>query len=147
MKLFTIGFTQKSARDFFETLKENKIDLMVDVRINRTSQLAGFAKGRDLEYFMKEIVDSDYVAREDLAPTKELLKDYRDKKVSWAEYVPAYLETLRLRGTYRNFLKDYKNYKNVVLLCSEATAENCHRRLLAEKIKADVNNELEIIHL
>ena len=75
--LYTIGFTKKNARKFFGLLKQAGVKKLVDIRINNSSQLAGFAKGGDLEFFMKEICNADYVHLTDLAPTKELLKDYQ----------------------------------------------------------------------
>ena len=86
MKIYTIGFTQKSAKEFFEKIKDNGIELLIDVRLNNVSQLAGFAKGKDLEYFLKEICNCDYVHEIVLAPTKELLDNYRAKITSWLEY-------------------------------------------------------------
>ena len=53
MKVFTMGFTQKSAEQFFGLISENKIELLIDVRLNNQSQLAGFTKGRDLEFFLQ----------------------------------------------------------------------------------------------
>ena len=86
MKLYTIGFTQKSAREFFNKIKNNNIDLLIDIRLNNISQLAGFAKGKDLEYFLKEICNCEYAHDDVFAPTKELLDNYRANKVSWKEY-------------------------------------------------------------
>ena len=45
MTIYTIGFTQKSAEQFFEAIKKNNIELLIDVRLNNKSQLAGFSKG------------------------------------------------------------------------------------------------------
>ena len=55
IKLFTIGFTQKSAHKFFTTLKEARVQRVIDVRLNNNSQLAGFSKKEDLSYFLKEL--------------------------------------------------------------------------------------------
>ena len=79
--LYTIGFTKKSAEHFFELLKKNHVQTLVDVRINNSSQLAGFAKGSDLIYFLKQIGNIGYRHVTDFAPTKELLSDYRAGKV------------------------------------------------------------------
>jgi len=44
--LYTIGFTKKNARQFFETLKTAGVKRLVDIRLNNQSQLAGFTKRR-----------------------------------------------------------------------------------------------------
>jgi uncharacterized protein (DUF488 family) len=147
IKIYTIGFTQKSAKHFFDTLYDNGIEMMIDIRINNISQLAGFAKGDDLEYFLDKIYGIKYVYRSVFAPTKELLKDYRDKVISWDEYIIIYNRMLDERNSCKNFLKDYANYNKVCLLCSEATAEKCHRRLLADRINQIFPTETEVIHL
>ena len=117
---------------------------IVDTRVNNTSQLAGYAKAGDLRFFAKEIASIEYSHELDFAPTKELLSKYRKKEMSWAEYEIAYLNLLDMRKVNKktNIEQLHKN----CLLCSEHTAEKCHRRLLAEYFQA-VNNNVEIIHL
>lgn len=98
MKLFTIGFTQKSAEKFFGLLKEHKIELLVDIRLNNKSQLAGFTKGDDLGFFLQEICHCQYVHADEYAPTKEILDDYKKKKISWADYVEQYTALMKRRN-------------------------------------------------
>jgi uncharacterized protein (DUF488 family) len=86
MRIFTIGFTKKSAQEFFARLKNAGVRRVVDVRLNNTSQIAGFAKARDLEYFLKAITGIDYVHLPDLAPTQDILDDFVKAKGSWSEY-------------------------------------------------------------
>ena len=147
MKIFTIGFTKKDAKTFFESLRANEIDLLLDIRLNNVSQLAGFAKGKDLAYFVSEILKIDYIHDLIFAPTKELLDNYRDKKIDWALYEKVFLDLLDNRGVDEHFSNTYlKKYKNVCLLCSEPNANKCHRRLVAEYIQ---NNfpKVEIHHI
>ena len=146
MKLYTIGFTQKSAREFFNKIKNSNIDLLIDIRLNNVSQLAGFAKGKDLEYFLKEICNCEYAHDDVFAPTKELLDNYRANKVSWKEYENVFAKIMASRQIEERFKKLYKNYKNVCLLCTEPTAEQCHRRLVAEYLQKHCEN-IEIIHI
>ncbi|MBR6965369.1 DUF488 domain-containing protein [Candidatus Saccharibacteria bacterium] len=147
MILYTIGFTQKSAAEFFGALKARSVGALIDTRINNTSQLAGFTKADDLKYFLKEIGNISYIYRPDFAPTKELLKDWRDKKISWEQYEKQYLAIQENRGTYKDFLRDFENYESVCILCSEATPEHCHRRLLAEKLEKEFPNDIKVIHI
>ncbi len=143
--IYTIGFTKKSAEEFFEKLKKNNIKTIVDVRISNSSQLAGFTKGNDLIYFLKQIGGIGYKHIVDFAPTKELLSDYRAGKISWAGYEKIFNE-LMIR---RRINEKYKisNFDQCCLLCSEERPENCHRRLVAEYLKQQDPDNVRIIHL
>jgi uncharacterized protein (DUF488 family) len=143
--LFTIGFTKKSAEQFFELLKKNAVKTLVDVRISNASQLAGYAKGKDLEYFVKQICNINYRHIVDFAPTKELLSDYRKETVSWEEYEKIYTELLKARKIIQKY--GVKQFDGSCFLCSEDTPEHCHRRLLSEFMKAHSTEEVKIIHL
>lgn len=146
IKIYTIGFTQKNAKHFFELLKGVQIERLIDVRVNNSSQLAGFAKGRDLEYFCKEILDCEYLHFTDLAPTKELLKSYSDKKIAWTDYEKIFNSLLQTRDISKRH--DISIFDNACLLCSEAAPEQCHRRLVAEFLKRkNPDKKIEILHL
>ena len=144
MNLFTIGFTGKSAEKFFNLLENSKATKLIDIRINRTSQLAGFSKEQDLKYFLPKLVGMDYLVREDLAPTKELLAAYRDKEIKWDEFARKYQTLLEDRGVLKQF--SAQDFENSVLLCSEKEPEKCHRTLLASLI-VDQFPILEITNL
>lgn len=146
MKIFTMGFTQKSAEQFFGLVSSNEIELLIDVRLNNQSQLAGFTKGRDLEFFLNKICNCKYEHNIIFAPTKEILNDYKKQQITWEEYVVQYNLLIEKRNVEKVFLKKYTEFNKILLLCSEATAENCHRRLLAERLKNCVAN-VDIIHL
>jgi uncharacterized protein (DUF488 family) len=144
IQLYTIGFTNKSAEQFFDLLRQNKVKSILDTRINNTSQLSGFAKGSDLKFFAKEVGQMTYQHNIDLAPTKELLADYRDKKITWTEYEIEYLNLIDMRkiGDKINIEDLHEN----CLLCSEHTPEKCHRRLLAEYLQHRFTG-VEVTHL
>jgi len=144
MKLYTIGFTNKSARKFFELLKAHNIRRILDTRISNSSQLSGFAKGSDLEFFAKAIGDIGYSHKLELAPTKDLLDKYRKKEILWDEYAEKYVDLLRARKVENNL--NVEELDHACLLCSEHLPEKCHRRLLAEYIR-DTHPEIEIVHL
>lgn len=144
--LYTIGFTKKSAEIFFSILKNAGIKKIVDIRLNNTSQLAGFAKGTDLQYFAKAILDANYVHITDLAPTTELLKSYQEKKTSWNEYVRIFSGLLKERHIKERY--KVEDFDNCCFLCTEDTPENCHRRLVVEYFKKNNSDkEIRIIHL
>lgn len=144
MKIFTIGFTKKSAEDFFESLKNNNVKKLIDIRLNTKSQLAGFAKQNDLKYFLQQICRIEYIYMPHFAPTKELLDGYQDKRVSWEQYEKEYLALLEERKILSNI--DYAVFNNACFLCSEDTPVKCHRRLAAEYL-ANASREIELIHL
>lgn len=147
MKLYTIGFTKKSAKEFFSLIKKNEIQLLLDVRLNNKSQLAGFTKGDDLEYFLKELCGTKYEHCKAFAPTQELLSDYRSHIVSWETYELVFNEIMENRAYYKSFLDNYGIYDRICLLCSEAEPTYCHRRLVAEKIQSINPSIMEIIHI
>jgi len=131
--LFTMGFTQKSAEEFFSTLKSAGVRRIVDVRLHNTGQLAGFTKRDDLVYFLRAIGDIDYIHVQALAPTAEMLRAYRDGVTSWDAYArqfSALIKERRVEETLRGTLVDRDG-----LLCSEPTADQCHRRLVAEYLQ------------
>ncbi len=143
-KLFTIGFAGKSAEKFFETLRSAGIRRLVDVRLNNVSQLAGFAKKRDLEYFLRAIAGIEYVHDVELAPTKDILDGYKKKRVGWDEYERRFLELMGSRRPDERLQPTELDH--ACLLCSEPTPERCHRRLVAEYLKSHWGN-IEIQHL
>jgi uncharacterized protein (DUF488 family) len=132
MRIATIGFTGKNAEKFFQLLKESRATKLIDIRINRTSQLAGFAKEQDLRYFLPNLASMEYLVREDLAPTKELLAAYRTKEISWVDFSQKYREILDSQGIVQSLSSEI--FDSSVLLCSESEPEMCHRTLLANKL-------------
>lgn len=143
MNLYTIGFAKKSAEEFFTILKSNNIIRLIDVRLNNKSQLTGFTNIKHLPYFLK-LHEIAYLYRPDLAPSKELLNGYKSKSISWEEYEVKYNKILVQRDITKEM--DWSIFENSVLLCSEVTAAQCHRRLLAEYL-AQMNSSIKINHL
>lgn len=147
MTIYTIGFTQKSAEQFFESIKRNGIELLIDVRLNNKSQLAGFSKGSDLAYFLEQICRTKYVHCDEYAPSKELLSAYQKGAVTWEEYEKQFDAIMEKRGAYKKFFPRFQAFERVCLLCSEPTAEHCHRRLVAEKVLSAEPDKIEVIHI
>ncbi len=143
--LFTIGFTKKSAEQFFELLKKNRVKKLVDIRISNSSQLAGFAKGKDLAYFLRQICGIGYRHIVDFAPTKELLADWHDKAISWSEYEKIYRGLLDSRKITSKYTLE--EFDGACFLCSEETPEQCHRRLLVEYFAEKNPDKVKIVHL
>ncbi len=146
MKLYTIGFTQKRAETFFELLRCNGIQRLVDIRVSPDGQLSGFTRKDDLPYFLDRLADGcEYVHRPELAPTKEILKDYRADR-DWDRYVHRFEALLDERHVPDILDRDEFEAAVSCLLCSEATPEQCHRRLVAERL-AKHWPDVEIVHL
>jgi uncharacterized protein (DUF488 family) len=129
-KIFTIGFTKKSAERFFSTLQQAGVKRIVDVRLNNISQLAGFTKTDDLRYFLKAIGGIEYVHLPELAPTQEMLDAYKKQKGDWSVYEKQFLELMATRHIEDTVSRDVLN--EGCLLCSEDKPDHCHRRLVAE---------------
>lgn len=138
MQVYTMGFTKKTAEDFFGLIKNNGVEMLIDVRLNNQSQLAGFTKGRDLVFFLREICKCSYSHEIQFSPTKMILDNYRKQVISWSEYEEEYNKLIRRRRISDVFKGKYENYERVLLLCSEPTPENCHRRLLAEYLEKEL---------
>ena len=143
-KLFTIGFTKKSAEVFFGKLRTAGVKRLIDVRLNNVSQLAGFAKRDDLAYFLKAICDCDYRHEPRLAPTKEILDGYKKKEMDWGTYERRFLELLERRQVQQLVTLD--ELRESCLLCSEPKPDHCHRRLVAEFFMRNFE-DFEISHL
>ena len=133
MEVYTIGFTRQSAAAFFRALRQAGIRRLLDVRLNNTSQLAGFAKGDDLAFFLRELCDAEYVHEPLLAPSAELLEAYRSRQLSWEDYAVAFVDLLAQRDV-ASVLQPAILAGPTVLLCSEPTAMHCHRRLVVEHL-------------
>lgn len=133
MRIFTIGFTKKSARDFFGKLRRPEIRRLLDVRLNNVSQLAGFTKKDDLRFFTEAICSIGYEHLPELAPTQEMLDAYRKAKGGWASYERQFLELMSQRRIEDRIHKE--TVDGGCLLCSEEKPDYCHRRLVAEYLK------------
>ncbi len=145
MRLYTIGFTQKSAETFFGALKRAGVRRLIDIRLNNSSQLAGFTKHQDLPYLLRELCGADYVHEPLLAPTQELIDRYRKQKGSLAEFRTAYLRLLAQRRVADKL--DRALFEGpAVLLCAEPEPERCHRSFAAEYLALQWP-DLEPVHL
>ncbi|MFC1949444.1 DUF488 family protein [Chloroflexota bacterium] len=145
--IHTIGFTRKSAEEFFRVLHGSGAKHLLDIRLNNNSQLAGFTKRNDLSYFLKHLVNMEYHEVPILAPEKSILKEYRKTK-DWGEYEQSYLDLIRRRKAERCIAQAMLE-EGVVLLCSEAEPTHCHRRLAAEYLAEamPIKTKVEIVHL
>jgi len=146
VEIFTIGFTRTTAEGFFDRLKSHDVERLLDVRLNNRSQLAGFAKRDDLAYFLREIAGSDYEHVPLLAPTQEILDEFKKRKeMPWEEYEARFLRLMHERQVEKK-LSPEEFARRTVLLCSEDTPDHCHRRLVAEYLQEHWK-DVEIIHL
>ncbi len=145
MRVLTIGFTQKSAERFFSTLVSAGAQVVVDIRLHPDGQLAGFAKRGDLPYFLRQLANCDYRHLPELAPSEEILKDFR-KDHDWKRYVERFEALMDERGIPEPLDRTLFERNDCCLLCSEATPDKCHRRLLAERM-ARIWPGVEIVHL
>ena len=144
IRVFTIGCAGKNARQFFSILKQSGIRKVIDVRLYNTSQLAGFTRKHDVEYFLQAIVGAEYIHMPIMAPTKQLLNDYKKRLISWQQYETEFKSIITQRKIDKHIT--LQDMDMSCFLCSEATADNCHRRLVAEYLAGFWPN-ISIIHL
>jgi uncharacterized protein (DUF488 family) len=144
MKVFTIGFTKKSAREFFGKLRRPGLTRLVDVRLNNVSQLAGFSKRDDLQFFCESILSIEYLHLPSLAPTQAILDAYKKNHGDWADYEERFLGLMAERKIEDNVAREVID--GGCLLCSESTPENCHRRLVADYLQRKWG-DVEIEHI
>ena len=131
MEIYSIGFTQTSAERFFGRLADAGVARVLDVRLNNSSQLAGFAKAQDLPFFLRELVGAEYRHEPRLAPTQSLFDDFKKKKGSWALFEERFIALMTERRI-ETVLSPRDFETPTAFLCSEATAERCHRRLVCD---------------
>jgi len=144
MQVFTIGFTKKTAEDFFSRLGNAGVSRIADVRLNNVSQLAGFAKKDDLKYFAKAICGIDYMHLPSLAPEKGMLDEYKKKTHDWSAYEMRFNSLMKERQIEQTLSR--QELEGACLLCSEDKPHNCHRRLVAEYLR-NAWGDVDIIHL
>lgn len=144
LNLYTIGFTKKSARQFFTKLKCAGVKRVIDVRLNNVSQLAGFAKKDDLEFFLGAIDGIGYLHLTALAPTAEMLDAYKKRKGDWSVYAEQFLALMRERRIEETLPKDV--FEGGCLLCSEDKPHHCHRKLVADYLAERWGN-MKVTHL
>lgn len=143
--LYTIGFTKKSLEEFTNILSNNKITRLIDIRLNRDSQLSGFAKERDLKFILEKFLNIQYEVMQDFAPTRELLKAYQDDR-DWSKYEEGFLKIIKDRHLERFKDKILNEKEKICFLCSEQESDKCHRRLISEFFST-LGSDVKIKHL
>ncbi len=145
VRVATIGFAGKSAQNFFDLLKSAEVRTVLDIRLNNTSQLAGFAKKQDLPYFLEQLCGAAYMEMPELAPEPDLLKRYQGKELAWGDFTAEYVELIAKRRVESNL--DVDLFRSSCLLCSEHLPHRCHRILAIEYSNAQWNGRMTITHL
>ena len=144
MKLYTIGFTGKTAEQFFRLIESASAKRLVDVRLNNRSQLAGFSKSDDLAFFLRRILKLPYRHVLELAPTQPMLDKVRKQGQSWASYEKSFIRLMEKRAIQDKLSPSEMD--GACLLCSEHEPDQCHRRLVAEYLQRHWKG-VEIHHL
>lgn len=144
MTLYTIGFTRKTAEEFFGLLQKARVRRVLDIRLNNRSQLAGFSKSDDLEYFLRTIGGIGYRHVLEMAPTQSLLDRARKGKGNRAAFGKDFLKLMQQRRV--ESAVDRKELEAACLLCSEHEPDHCHRRIVAEYLQRS-HPDIEIVHL
>lgn len=145
VQVTSIGFTGKTAQQFFDLLKNAEVRTVLDIRLSNTSQLAGFAKKQDLPFFLDRLCGAAYQEMPELAPEPDLFKRYKANELTWDEFSAAYIELIARRRVENNL--DVDLFRSACLLCSEHLPHHCHRRLALEYLNSHWNSRLKITHL
>lgn len=145
MTMFTIGFTQKSAEQFFSQLRRHGVKNVLDTRLKHNSQLSGFAKSRDLPYLCRALGECDYHIFPELAPEAAMLNAYRKGTLGWDAYESEYTNLMIRRRIAQQLTP--AELDGVCLLCSEHTPHFCHRRLAVEYINRELKLDLKVVHI
>ena len=145
IEVFTIGFTKTTAEHFFERVKSSNTNIVIDVRLNNTSQLAAFAKAKDLKFFLKTICNVDYLHQPILAPTQDILTEFKKNKGDWSVYKTQFLNLMANRKIEDQIKPDLLNHS--CLLCSEDKPHHCHRSLVCDYLNLKWGSELSVSHL
>jgi len=145
VKIYTIGFTKKSAERFFELLEHNQIGRLIDIRLKPGGQLAGFSKRDDLAYFLRELIDCEYHHFDYLAPSEDILKTYRQDK-DWGRYERQFEALMDERDILDRLDPTFFAETSCCLLCSEEKPDQCHRRLVVERLTRNWP-DVGVVHL
>jgi uncharacterized protein (DUF488 family) len=146
VEIYTIGFAGKTAEQFFESLTRAAVKELVDVRLHNVSQLAGFTKRSDLPFFLDRVAGIAYRHEPLLTPTEDLLKAYRSKQISWADYEDSYRDLIMERDVASKLQPRHFQFP-IALLCSEEKPQRCHRRVAAEYLQKAWDRGVNIVHL
>lgn len=145
MTTFSIGFTKTDAASFFGRLRDAGVKTVWDVRLQNTSQLAGFAKVPDLQFFLTELGGIGYRHEPGLAPSPELFADYRKHGLKWDAFEQRFLALMAERKIEDSVKAD--ELDGACLLCSEDKPHRCHRRLVLEYLEGRWGRPLDVTHL
>jgi uncharacterized protein (DUF488 family) len=143
-RIFTIGFTGKTAKEFFTKLGDAGVKRILDIRLKNSSQLSGFAKKEDLKYFLMKINGIKYLHIPELAPTENIMDSYKKKKIHWNEYETQLNNLLVERKVENKMMGELS--EGDCFLCSEEKPDLCHRRLVAEYLQKRLG-DITILHL
>ena len=143
--IYTIGFTRKTAKKFFTLLRTAGVTALVDIRLHNQSQLAGFSKRGDLAFFARELAGIEYLHLPELAPSQELFDGITKHGWTWEEYQAGFINLMEQRRAVELFDRRIPD-ESPCLLCSEASPQRCHRRLVAEALAAR-GPGLRVVHL
>lgn len=130
------------AEAFFGLLAVNGVTLLLDTRVARRYQYAGFADERDVSYLCSTF-GIRYALAEPLMPTQEMRQEFHerfgdvpkaaDRNIeAWTRYLEQYETLLHERrfltgGSIRDAL--YGNDENVAVMCHCAHHDDCHRSI------------------
>ena len=133
-KIYRLSAYETTAAEFFQRVAAEETDLVLDVRLNNSSQLCGFTKKKDLEFFVPKLSGAKYVHDLLFAPDKGLLELYTKKRIGWEEYSDAYDLLLDKRKAMAIYAKKYKDFACVCLLGTQTKKRRSHTEILYRRV-------------
>ncbi|MBN2183527.1 MAG: DUF488 domain-containing protein [Sedimentisphaerales bacterium] len=142
--LFTIGYEGVCIDDFISNLHVNNIEYIIDVRALPLSRKPGFSKNQLAKKLQSE--DIQYIHLGDLGTPK----DIREELKATRDYTKFFKKMEKYLSDKQEVIKvayDHAMNSTCCLMCFEKFATQCHRKIIAEKIKATNGNGLQIKHI
>lgn len=154
-KVFTIGHSNRKWSDFVSTLKDNHIDVVVDVRRYPGSRKCPqFNKEQMVKTLKKQNVS--YVHIEKLGGRRKQSDitrsryDYNNNNSGWKNEgfraYADYMATRSFKEGIHEILSLMTNYNNLAIMCAEEVPWRCHRRMIADYLALVARKQLPELH-
>jgi len=132
--IFALSAYETSAEQFFQKLKEEKADLVLDVRLKNSNQLCGFTKAKDLAYLIPAVTGAAYVHDLRFAPSAALLESYLKHQIGWEMYRASYLSEMKRHRAMDAFRVSYDSYQSICILGTSTRKRRSHSDALIDLI-------------
>lgn len=144
MNIYTIGYEGLSSENFFGLLRENAVDLLIDIRDLPLSRKKGFSKNALASN--SRLNGIDYLHVQALGCPKEIRHQYRADK-NWLNYSIRFFDYLRTQKEALVSVSKLVSEKTICLMCFEKDFLFCHRSYVSLVLEEYYVNDARIIDL